>query len=398
MVDAKRASQVVKILPFFYLILFPLAQLLRSDLRLLGKNLVIHPSDIVVFFSFLFLSSSFFKIPKLFRSLSNFLVIAGFSLLFSISFIPINELLVGFLYLARIGAYFSFFVLVFNSIKKKSEKKNLFKLLISVSFLSSFLGWIQYFLYPNLTFLKYSGWGDHLYRLTGTFLDPAFSGIILVFGFWLSFYSYLFKRGKFFAFLSLFFLISIAFTYSRASYLALIASIFHLFVFKKRIKILALVPLIFIVIVLFLPRPSSEGVRLERSRSVYSKVQNYKETLQIIRQYPLFGVGFNNLCFVRMKTFGGEGASHACSGSDSSLLFVLATTGILGLISFINILPVIVKNISRGIYGQSFLSCLIALLIHSLFVNSLFYPWVMGFMGILLAISSQEKSGSKRYP
>ena|SRR3989344_483939 len=205
MVDAKRASQVVKILPFFYLILFPLAQLLRSDLRLLGKNLVIHPSDIVVFFSFLFLSSSFFKIPKLFRSLSNFLVIAGFSLLFSISFIPINELLVGFLYLARIGAYFSFFVLVFNSIKKKSEKKNLFKLLISVSFLSSFLGWIQYFLYPNLTFLKYSGWDDHLYRLTGTFLDPAFSGIILVFGFWLSFYSYLKKEGNFLHFLVCFF-------------------------------------------------------------------------------------------------------------------------------------------------------------------------------------------------
>jgi hypothetical protein len=66
---------------------------------------------------------------------------------------------------------------------------------------------------------------------------------------------------------------------------------------------------------------------------------------------------------------------------------VLATTGILGFLIFANLIQKLVVDLAKNTYGLTFLSCLVALLIHSLFVNSLFYPWVMGWMGLLLSIS-----------
>ena len=80
----------------------------------------------------------------------------------------------------------------------------------------------------------------------------------------------------------------------------------------------------------------------------------------------------------------------SCSGSDSSLLFVFATTGIVGLMIFLYAGRVMFSSTGRAVYGIAFVSSLVAVLIHSLFLNSLFYPWVMGWMGILLAISLKK--------
>ena len=73
------------------------------------------------------------------------------------------------------------------------------------------------------------GWDDHLYRLIGTFLDPGFTAIILVFGFLTSLAYYLKPaapkggfKNKYFLLISIFLFVSILFTYSRAGYIALI--------------------------------------------------------------------------------------------------------------------------------------------------------------------------------
>jgi O-antigen ligase len=189
-------------------------------------------------------------------------------------------------------------------------------------------------------------------------------------------------------FLFVVFLLTIALTYSRAGFLALIGGSFVSFLVVKDLKKFLLFVSLFLLMVISLPRPGGEGVKLERTASVILRIEDYQDTLTIFKKSPLFGVGYNNMCFAREKYLGEPDLdSHACSGSASSLLLVLATTGTVGFLMFLTLIYKMILNLNKNMYGLVFLSCLTALFIHSLFVNSLFYPWVMGWMGLLLAIS-----------
>lgn len=381
-------------LPFIYLTLFPLGQLIRINYPLFGLSIRIHPTDLVVFSSLAAVIFSKPKLPKVFNYISPFLYAAGFSLVFSLASFSPKELFIGGLYLLRFLSYAAFFVLVYRlSFRRERLKQTLFNSLILVSLVTAIFGWIQYFWLPDLRTLKLLGWDDHLYRLVGTFLDPSFTGIILVFGFLLSMIKFIKTNDRKLLLMSAFFMISVAFTYSRSSYLSLFTGLFLLPLFVKRSvkNILAILTIGFLLVVLSLPRPESEGVKLERTHSIYAKVQNYQETMAIIRKNPLFGIGFNNMCLARKGYFGDAGyESHSCSGADSSLLFVAATTGIVGFFIFLAMAMGVLKAVKKNIYGLAFLATSAALFTHSLFTNSLFYPWVMGYMGILLATGLKE--------
>lgn len=381
---------------FVYLVLFPLGQLIRINYNFFGLAIPIHPSDVVTFISVPIYLLGLGRQPKVFSYILGFLGVATFSLILSLTYFPISSVFWGTLYLFRLFSYSAFFAIAYNCARKdESFKGVLFNGLILVSFFTAVFGWIQYFWIPDLTSLKYIGWDDHLNRLVGTFLDPGYTGIILVFGFFAVLTKYLHKKRNSSLVLSIFFLLSTAFTYSRASYVALLAGVIWLVVKRRKFKVLFWVAAVVIIVILALPRPAGEGVRLERLQSIYARGLNYSQTLAIIYTKPLFGVGFNNICRARTELFAGEGfQSHACSGADSSLLFVVATTGVVGLLVYLSMGLRILKAVEFDIYGQTFLISSVGLITHSLFVNSLFYPWVMGWMGILLAISVRNGSNS----
>jgi len=222
-----------------------------------------------------------------------------------------------------------------------------------------------------------------------------FDGIILVFGSLTALPLYL--KTKKYGYLSLviFFLFTLILTYSRASYLAFLVGLIALLFQTRKIlfKYLLIISAFFVILIPFLPRDISEAAKLERTYSIFAKFDDFRDTIAIYKNEPVFGVGYNNICAARARYLNkGDEASHACSGSDSSILLILATTGIVGLIIFMNLLKNISDNIANNIWGRAFKACASALLAHSLFVNSLFYPWVMGFMAILLAISIKGKS------
>jgi O-antigen ligase len=270
----------------------------------------------------------------------------------------------------------------------KKYSKNLFNSLIIVVLAVSIFGFLQYFIYPDIRSFTVWGWDDHYFRLFGTFLDPGHTSIILVFGFLAALVKYLEKKDKKLLLVLTTIIISIAFTYSRAGYLALTSGLFTIFLLKKNLRLFFILIMTFALLVIFLPRPGGEGVKLERTASIVLRMEDYRDTLTIFDKAPLFGVGYNNMCIARAKFLDQVNLnSHACSGSASSLLLVLATTGILGFLIFANLVRKLVADLTKNTYGLTFLSCLVALLVHSLFINSLFYPWVLGWMGILLSIS-----------
>jgi len=347
-----------KIIFFTTLVLFPFGQLFKVG--------IFNAFDVVILL--LALITIFKKpiYPKWYKYFIYFLLFGLFSLLINLNLFEIKSLL----YLVRLWSYSLIAVYVFNFV---TDRKVVIKSLIAISVVSAVFGWIQYLIWPDLTALKYLGWDDHLLRMVGGFLDPTYLALIIVLGVVIAVYD---QNKKILYFL----LISLAFTYSRSSYL--VATLFLLY--KK--KFIALI--IFALTILIIPKMIGEGTNLARTVSGSNKLINYQETIEIFKKSPVIGVGFNNICAARRLYLNDNNSeSHACNGSDSSILFLLVTTGIIGLILFINF---IIHVPATPVLQISF----IAVFIHSLFANSLFYPHIMFWLFVLLGLKTKVSSQS----
>lgn len=366
-------TKITEYLAFIFLVLFPFGQIFRVNLN---AGIRLQPLDLVALVALLLYGLSFRKYWVYFLAFS----FGGFVFMKNR-----YDIFPGIFYLVRIFSYTCLGVGFYSLGRShKSFKTLISNGLLAVSLITAFFAWAQYLYLPDVRWLKLFGWDDHLYRMVGTFLDPGFLGIILVIGFTLSFFRYV-KGQKNLLLVAAFLLVSVAFTYSRASFLALLFGIFTIGAISKKYKVLITFLLLFIGMIFVLPRPSSEGVKLERLHSVDSRLENYQETATVFLRNPIFGVGFNNLCRAKIEYFGNTSIdSHACSGSDSSVLLILSTTGVVGILLILGILSQIVQRISfSDSDSQLFLITLGTVLVHSQFTNSLFYPWVLGWLGIL---------------
>lgn len=263
-------------------------------------------------------------------------------------------------YLIRLTCLLSFFIFP----PKLSHKiKNIFYLSIIANII---FGLIQYFFWPDFTYFNTSNWDPHLYRLVSTFFDPTFTGLIYLF-----FITKLFLDKKFPYRWPLLIIsyIALVLTYSRSSYLSFILAFTFIAINLKNFKIFLISLLIITATIFVLPRQPGEGTKLERTSSIKAKVENYQEGWQTFIKSPLIGFGYNNLPFIRDIK---DPNSHANSGFDGSLMTLLTTTGIIGTSIFLWGL--------KQFYTKSDLlkkTFLVIILFHSLFANSLLYPWIL---------------------
>jgi hypothetical protein len=390
--DITKKIKYVEWMTFGYLILFPFGQLTRINFSFTNRFIPIYPTDIIALISLVFCLVNLREIPKFLLNWRNLTMVFIFSFLASLRLFSPASILIGGLYLVRFIAYCSFFLILFMSVKKKKNLRNLFfNSLILVSVATAVFGWVQYLLTPDMRAFLVWGWDEHLFRLVGTFMDPTYTALIIIFGVLLSVWKYIKTQKKQILLITIFLILSVAFTYTRAAYLALTLGLMTIAFFIKKVWPLLLIGLL-IIIILFLPRPEGEGIKLERTFSIKARFSNYIETFQIINKEPLLGVGFNNFCLAREKYLKDQNInSHACSGSDSSLLLIFATSGVFGLIAFFSAVKELLKTVTGSNLRPVFYACLLALLGHSLFANSLFYPWVLGFMAIFTAIVLNSK-------
>lgn len=392
MAIAKRLN-IANFLLFAFFVAFPFGQLARKDFYILEISFGVTLIDVIAVLA-IPLSIFVKKKPKLWTNLKRLYFVFAVSFLFSIFLVPVNNYLLGFLYLLRLLAYGSLFLVIFDYVAESEERRStIFKALLLILGFVALFGWIQYFAYPDLTALKEVGWDDHLYRLTGTFLDPGFTSLVLVFGVVISLVFFQSARKTRYLFLAVGFLLTILFTYSRAGYLASIAAVSVLYFSRRYIKFAFFAIFLAFTVLILLPKPEgSEGVKLSRTASIFQRLDNYKQTIDIFAYSPVFGIGYNNICEYRKGCLGIDLADvkHSCSGSDSSVLLVLATTGVVGLIVFGHTVLSISGQLHSGLYAKAFLASSVAVLVHSIFVNSLFYPWVLGYLAMLEAISVKE--------
>lgn len=370
-----------------FIVLFPLGQLLRVETYQFGVYVVAHPIDLVALLSLPYLF--IVKKEQRFRQLGTILFIFAFTWVFAFGIFKLSESLTGLLYLLRIISYYSFALCV-NYIAKgrRTRKLILIALLTSISIFMLY-GFYQYIFFYDLRDLFYSGWDDHYFRFTSTLLDPGYAVVVLIAGLIILLKTEIKAHATLKYILLALYMLAIILTFSRAGYITLLFAL--IYTYKRYYKKIILVALVILSIILIVPKPRSSGVELLRTFSIVSRINNYSETVGIFSSNPLFGVGFNNICEYRLKYLNTNNiVSHSCSGSDSSLLLLLATSGVVGLMTFLYGIYKGYRTTANDHYGDLLSIIFIVVLVSSFFNNSLFYNFIMGILAILLGLTKKK--------
>lgn len=366
----------------FYFLLFPFGQLGRFEFFGVTIQLldIILGLFVVLWVSAVYKFNSLLKFPFL-----ALIIVTFFSFAANITNVDQEQAFVGILYFLRFSFYILFYFAITSLIKKKIFiRGSIFRLLKLSGMYLIFFGVLQYLFFPDLRILTNWGWDNHYFRLVGTFLDPGYFGILAVLFVLLLLFKNLQNglqnKERFFLFLGV---ASIAATYSRASFLAFLGGLVVLNFFKSRLKLTIQILLFFVLVLFFLPKTGGEGVKLERTSTISYRLLNYQESVEIFKKSPLFGIGFN---FYASQKESSQILSHSKNGADASLLFILATTGIVGLIIYLSFLQKIISLKDPLLLASTF-----AILIHAFFHNTLFYPWVLGWWFTLIAGTVTKK-------
>jgi O-antigen ligase len=123
----------------------------------------------------------------------------------------------------------------------------------------------------------------------------------------------------------------------------------------------------------------------------------WQRALEVVVENPLFGIGFNTYGFVQDHR-GFERLGTASYSAEGGLLFITVMTGIVGLFVYLTMLTFVLRRCRNGwrhprataeeralFVGTA--GATIAILIHSVFVNSLLMPFVMELLWVLWGLS-----------
>lgn len=397
----------IKLLLLSLLILLPFGELLRFNI---GNNIYVKPLDIAACLLTLWLCIWLLytkKFTQVFKwQLLLFPLVGLVSLAINSFQLSANEFVASSLYLLRWIGYLGVLFAVLQT--DAGFKEIAAKVLLADGIVVVVIGYLQYLFYSDIRHLVNIGWDDHMHRLFSTFYDPNFAGAFLVlFTFYISSFIYQSikekKRNKSLLLAILLFatLLAVLLTFSRSALLMLIFGGITLLVFFKQKKlILALIGLLAAYVIIVSPVFYIENTNLFRAASTGARLETYGNAFTIYRDHPILGIGFNAYRYVQ-QDYGfrkeqPKYPSNADSGVDNSLLFVLATTGIVGFAAFLLMWETLISNAVQhfkkngNLYAGVFIASALGLFINSLFINSLFFPPLVLWMWMLFGIIHQK--------
>jgi len=175
-------------------------------------------------------------------------------------------------------------------------------------------------------------------------------------------------------------------TYARSAYVAYFAGDWVWGGLTKDLKMSFYRTLLVVMLIMVLPRPAGEGVRLERINSIEARAKSVVTAWDIFVDKPLFGIGFNAYRkYSQPDTENWVRPVHP-SAPDNSYLFILVTAGVMGILAFLLLAGFLLKFT----WGQPVLMASLAIVgTASLTNNALFYPMVLVWLGMLLSSIAQ---------
>lgn len=348
-----------------------------------------------------------FQFGLLEGSLIGFWLFALISLLLNEGALSPAEFQFAFLFWARFVVLSGIFLVVRELAKQEAQQKIILLGIIFTGIILTLLSFGLLQIFPNFAEagLTELGFDPHIGRLTGPFLDPNFfAGALTIF---LSLIGGQFlvtvKKKQQIFWLSLAGVLLVAFflTFSRSGLLALATAGFILGSLKNRKLLLGLV-ISAVLAGLFVPRLQDRLGELHQSLTALGsesqqvldptaelRVRSWEEGLTIWQAQPILGVGFGAYKF--HQNFVQE-VAHSATGSDASLITVLATTGLGGLILFlffwISLLWELGKKRSSGL-ALGALAGILGIFVHAVFVNAFFFAPILAILLIVGALGSR---------
>ena len=431
---------------FCLLLLIP-GLLLRVDLGgsgILGTDIILPVFAFCWLIKKLVIDRNFPSVPFL-KSGFIFLGIAFFSFLLGAGDLLFKEQVLSGAYLLRFFALLIFAWAVVDLFPMKKEKNSLLNGLFIISGIVVVLGFLQFYLVPDIsTYSTEGGWDPHTGRLLGTWMDPnfvaGFLGFMLpvVIGRWydisfkLQSSNFNLQNGKkerfYLGALILLFLGALFLTFSRSGYLAAGMGLGFFFLLRDP-KVILVGVVVAGIGIASNERAQKRVTELfgtmasivlrdtdEIDPTASLRLESWRESLELFQKYPVLGIGFNTYRYKAAEEGIVDESYFSSGGSDSSLLTVLVTTGFVGFVVYIWFwVQIFIKAFSQftifnlqstkkvksqKLMAHSSLSLglasgILAILVHSFFVNSLLFPLILMpmyvVMGVVLGLTKDGK-------
>lgn len=312
-----------------------------------------------------------------------FILVATTSLVLTPLSLTPPQYFASFLYTLRFGAYVLLGWEIYSGVYPQLNNQ-VPRILISSGVSLAILGLAQFIFLPDLRFLAKDGWDPHYFRTVSTFLDPNFLGAYLTLT--LILLSQKLTRKKDYLLFTLVYLALLT-TFSRGSYLAFLVSFITLSFLHKSAKMGIITTCLFLGLLTgfyIYQKEVAQPRGVDRIRSAELRLNTWQWGGTLFQNHLLLGVGFNAYRYaLDQYNLADENflSSHGSSTNDSSLLFVAATTGVVGLFAFLFFLFSMMQVNNLAAAGIS------GLVIQSFFTNILFYPFIL--IWIILMFSKQ---------
>ncbi len=395
----------------------------------LGNRLPVKVAElisIVLIFTLLLKKEEKFKISNFNFKLLIWLLIGFVSLLintirFSYS---IGSMLYGLLYSVRIVHLMLLCSLIKEYFKEnKIEIKKIFDFIINCYIAVCIIGFVQLIFFPkaydfyeifyNLG-VYFPNADPHVGRLISTYFDPNYLAACLLIPtiITLIYWDKYNEKKYFIKFLII--SLTIILTVSRSGLLGYVITVFlftlsGLKLEQGKLKYNKKTIILFLsIMIMFVISLKSGNVRVVNritnsvsDKSTYYRFDNWEYSMDIIKDNSLIGVGYNLIgtySDVNLDIKRGESVKY---GSDSSLLLIMMTTGIIGFIYFAIItLKYIIKNIrlrKKNIVYLISPIILISALICCNFNNVLFYTlWMFPVLLIINLLEGEKNENWNR--
>lgn len=339
-----------------------------------------------------------------------FMAVGGVSALLAIPRfgLSLGAVLVSLSYLARWAVYFAIYLIVTNVVRS-GDVTRVWRALEGTILVFSAFGVVQSIFLPNFAQIVYPDsrayldWDPQGHRLVSTFLDPNYAGAFILIGLLVALGQL--AMGARVAWWKLAVLFpALLMTASRSALLAFMVAAMVIMVVRGLSKQLLRAAAIGMVVLLaaspWLLEFARSFNKLEMDASALTRIMNWVHGLTIVADHPILGIGFNTWGFVQQE-YGWltpDGAHAASFGIAGGLLFVAALTGLVGLAVYVAMLGAIVRRARRvwrdrsvspehrgiALGGAALVPMIV---VHSLFTNSIFYPFLMEALWVVWALT-----------
>jgi hypothetical protein len=349
-----------------------------------------------------------------------FAAVGGTSAVFSIERFDMStiELIISLSYLGRWLAYFALYVAIINVVNLDGVE-GLWSAVENMLVGLALFGMAQSAFFPGFAQMVYENarsfnWDEQGRRLVSTVLEPNICAAMLMIG-TLMHAARIAVGAKVTPWKVLVIFGALVGTISRSATVGIFFAMILIFaargISRRLMRVLSLAGVLLLLASPLLLRYllAYQKFSLGENSSAAARLAGWLETIKIIIQYPVFGVGFNTYRYA-VEHQGGKLIGASSYAADGGLLFVMAMTGIVGLVIYCGMLWLIMSR-CRAIWRDQSIAAehralaigtaasTVAVVMSSIFINALLTTYVMEILWVLWGATFViAASGERRQP